>query len=324
MNYEILKLIISPFTNVNFSLFDGDLIVNLGVRYDWIETLNGANWDSNDSAGLPAYHNEYDTNSSGSFSPKIGVAWHPDNFTTLRISGGKGFRAPSVLELHKVHIRGGGTYYREANPELEPEKIWSYDVGAERFLMNNLWGKLSLYKSFAKDYIGDRLLGTGIFSNGKIRYQYKLDNISKVDIHGMEMEFQWYPKNDLTFFTNYTYNVSKVSKDENNAELEGNYLTDDPRHNYHIGTRYHNTNIINATFVANYYDNICFDSENTLNIGNYWTLDVSVSRMFFNQYTFYINVENIFDKEYPIFLSPAAGNTIAPGMIGSFGVGYKF
>jgi outer membrane cobalamin receptor len=30
--------------------------------------------------------------------------------TTVRASDGKGFRAPSLFELYKVHVRGGGTW----------------------------------------------------------------------------------------------------------------------------------------------------------------------------------------------------------------------
>ena len=151
---------ISPFANLDARFLDENLIVNIGARYDWIETSDGANWDSQGSAGRPAYDNTFDSDTEGSFSPKLGVAWHPDDKTTFRASGGKGFRAPSLFELYKVHVRGGGTYYREANPDLEPEEIWSYDLGVERFLTDSLWGRLTFYQSFARDYIGDRLIGT--------------------------------------------------------------------------------------------------------------------------------------------------------------------
>ncbi len=130
--------------------------MNLGGWYDWIETLDGANWDSQGSAGKSAYDNTFESSSEDSFSPKLGVAWHPDDKTTFRASGGKGFRTPSLLELYKVHIRSRGTYYREANPDLDPEEIWAYDVRVERFLTDSLWGRLTFYQPFAKDYIGNR------------------------------------------------------------------------------------------------------------------------------------------------------------------------
>ena len=315
---------ISPFANMDFRFLQDRVIVNLGARYDWIETSDGANWDTVASAGKPAYDTEYDSNSEGSFSPKMGIAWHPDEKSTLRISGGKGFRAPSLFELYKVHVRGGGTYYREANPDLDPEEIWSYELGAERFLLSSLWGRLTFYQSFAKDYIGDRLIGTQKLSNGKTRYDYQLDNISKVDIYGVEGELDWSVLQDLTLFANYTFNISKVAEDENNAELEGNYLPNDPRHKVHIGFRYHNPKFVNVSAVANYYADIYYDNENALKTGDYWTVDASISRKFLNRFTVYLNAENIFDKEYPIFVSPSAGDTIATGSIFMAGLKVEF
>ncbi|MDZ7581638.1 MAG: hypothetical protein U5R30_13780 [Deltaproteobacteria bacterium] len=63
---------ISPFVNLDSRFLDDSLIVNLGARYDWIETSDGANWDTAASAGKPRYNNTYDTNTEGSFSPKAG------------------------------------------------------------------------------------------------------------------------------------------------------------------------------------------------------------------------------------------------------------
>jgi len=315
---------ISPFANFDFRFFDDNLIVNLGGRYDWIETLDGANWDSQGSAGKSAYDNTFDSSTEGSFSPKLGIAWHPDDKTTFRASGGKGFRTPSLFELYKVHVRSGGTYYREANPDLDPEEIWAYDVGVERFLTDNLWGRLTFYQSFAKNYIGDRLIGTGTFSGGKTRYEYQLDNVSEVDIYGVETELEWYALSELTLFANYTFNISEVKKDENNADLEGNYLPNDPRHNVHFGFRYNNPEIVNVSVIANYYADIYFDNENTLNESGYFTLDVSVSRRLFDGFTAYVNAENLFDEKYAMFRSLTSGDTIAPGLIVTGGVKFEF
>ncbi len=316
---------VSPFASLDFRFLEARLMLNLGARYDWIETSDGANFDTQASAGRPAYDNAFDTETEQSFSPKIGIAWHPDDKTTLRASGGKGFRAPSLFELYKVQVRGGGTFYREANPELEPEEIWSYDVGAERFLRDDLWARLTFYQSFAEEYIGDRFLRAVPFSGGtKVRNEYKLDNISKVDIYGIEAELEWYPVSDLTLFANYTYNISKVDEDDNNPELKGNYLPNDPRHQTHFGFRYQNPKIVNLEVTANYYADIYFDNENTLKESGYFTLDASVSRRFFDRWTAYLNVENLLDEEYPVFRRRGLTDTIAPGLIVSGGLKVEF
>jgi iron complex outermembrane receptor protein len=314
---------VSPFANLDLHMLDNDLLINVGARYDWIDTFDGANWDTAPGGGKKPYNNAYSSHSDGSFSPKMGIAYHPDNATTLRASGGKGFRVPSLFEFYKVHVRGGGTYYREANPNLKPEKIWSYDVGAERFLLNSLWAKLTFYQSWASDLIGDRLINS-YQNKGKTYYEYMLDNISKVDIYGIEAHLQWYAMENLNFFTSYTYNISKVSEDSENKKLEGNYLPNDTRHNLHVGVRYQNPNIVDASVIVNYYADIYFDSENTLKTSDYYTVDLAVARKFYDHVTAYVNVENLFNKKYPIFLSRSRGDTIAPGIIVMGGLKFEF
>jgi outer membrane receptor protein involved in Fe transport len=315
---------LSPFANLDMRFLDERLIVNLGGRYDWIETSDGANFDTAAAAGRPPYDVQYDTKRLENFSPKLGIVYHPDNRTTLRASSGKGFRAPTLFELYKVHVRSAGRFYRFANPDLEPEEIWSYDVGVERSLWDNLWGRLTFYQSFAKDYIGDRLLSTQVLSNGTLREFYQLENVEEVDIYGIELEWRWEVMRALALFGNYTFNVSKIAKNENNPETAGNYLPNDPRHKVHVGARYTNPRWLDVTLLTNYYSDIYYDSANTLKTGDYWTVDVSLSRKFRNHVTLFLNMENIFDKKYPIFLSTTGSDTTSPGIIVSGGVKFDF
>jgi iron complex outermembrane receptor protein len=229
-----------------------------------------------------------------------------------------------LFERYKVHVRGGGTYYREANPDLKPEEIWSYDVGVERYLTMNLWGRLTFYQSFAKDYIGDRLTGTGTFAGGRTRYEYQLDNINEVDIYGVETELEWYALSDLSLFVNYTFNISEVKKDENNTDLEGNHLPNDPRHNAHLGCLYNNPKIVNASVIVSYYADIYFDNENTLKESGYFTVDASLSRRFSERFTAYVNAENLFNEKYTMFRSLSSGDTITPGLIVTGGMKFEF
>ena len=136
-----------------------------------------------------------------------------------------------------------------------------------------------------------------------------------MDIYGLETEVEWYALANLTLFANYTFNISEVKNDENNAKLEGNYLPNDPRHNVHFGFRYNNPKIVNVSVIANYYADIYFDNENTLNESGYFTFDASVSRRFCDRFTAYVNAENLFDEEYAMFRSLTSGDTIAPGLI---------
>ncbi len=312
---------ISPFLFTDLKLFNNSLFVNLGVRYDYIQTANASNWDTQASAGKPAYDSIYNPTEAGSFSPKFGITWHPGSKTTIRASAGKGFRMPSLFELYKVHVRQGGAYYRLANPDLKPENIQSWDIGAEHKLSDNLMAKVSFYQSMATDYIGDRLLDSAKFAGGKkTRYEYKLDNISEVKIHGLEFETRWAPLKHTSFHANYTYNVSEIVKDLENQSLEGNYLPNNPRHSGHFIANYLHPEVVNASLGVNVFAKIFYDNENTLEKDSYYTLDLSLSRKFMDRVRVYMNAENILNNPYPIFLSRSKSNTIAPGIVITGGV----
>lgn len=305
----------SPFVNADFKLLDERLLVNLGARYDWVETSDGANWDDDPDAGDP-YSNTYDSKEDSCFSPKIGITCHPDDRTTLRTSVGKGFRAPSLFELYKVHVRSGGRSYRHANPELDPEEIWSWDIGAERVLLDNLRGSLTYYQSFAKDYIGTRVINT-YEKNGKTYEESTLDNISEVEMHGIEAELNWYPVTGLMIFGNYTWNVSEIKENDANPFEEGQYLTDDPKHKFHVGGTYQNPEIINVTVIWNLYVDKYYNvDELTQASDDFWSMDLAVSRRLFDHATVYLNVENIFDS--------VDNESIAPGTIYSGGLKFEF
>ncbi len=312
---------ISPFLSADVKLLNNSLFLNLGFRYDYIQTSGARIWDTQSSAGKPAYDSTYNMTEAGSFSPKFGISWHPDSRTTIRASAGKGFRMPSLFDLYKVHVRGGGTYYRQANPGLKPEKIQSWDIGAERKLSDNLMAKVSFYQSLADDYIGDRLIDSARFSGGtKTRYEYKLDNISEVKIHGLEFETHWIPVKYTSVNANYTFNISEIINDLENQSLEGNYLPNNPRHSGHFIANYLNPGMINVSLGVNVFAKIFYDNENTLEKDSYYTIDLSISRKFINRMTVYLNAENILNNPYPIFLSPSSGNTIAPGIIINGGI----
>ncbi len=314
----------SPFTLFAVNLLQDRLHFNVGLRYDRIFTSGGRNWNSQASAGKPAYDVAYSDATVGSFSPQAGITWHPDEKSTVRTSVGKGFRAPSLFELYKVHVRRGGTYYRNANPNLKPESILSWDIGAERTFRDKLLVEGAFYHSLARDYIGDRLTGTYSFAEGtKTRYDYILDNISEVNIYGVEFQAQFSPLNILSIGANYTFNISKVANDLENRFLEGNYLPHTPRHSGHIRINYHDPKTINASLALNAYATIFYDNENTLKNEHYHTLDLSVSRRIFGVLAVFVNVENLLNNKYPIFISPS-GNTIAPGSILNGGVRYEF
>ncbi len=79
----------------------GDLTVTPGLRYDRLSLVDDI------------------------FSPSIGLVYRLQNNTLLRASASHGFRKPPAAQ------QAGDSAFFLANPDLESEKIWSYQAGLE-------------------------------------------------------------------------------------------------------------------------------------------------------------------------------------------------
>ncbi len=306
---------LSPFVNMDFRFFNGKLLANVGARYDWIESSKGRTWDTKPGGGRKPYQTDYPISWWTRVSPKGGIVFHPDPLTALRASAGTGFRAPNLFELYKTQIRQGGAFTRLPNPLLKPEKITSYEFGAERLLFNQLLVRGTFYQAFAYDYIGDKLIRSEVRGKPPRTFnEYQLENIGKVDIHGVEVEMEWNPRKDFSAFFNYTYNISRIRQDIQSPETEGNILPFEPIHKFHLGILYKNPRIANIFLLANYYDSMFYDSLNDFKQPGFFTLDASIYRTFANHVTLRLDAENIFNRRYAIF-KDANSRTIVPGVL---------
>ncbi|MGM0461439.1 MAG: TonB-dependent receptor plug domain-containing protein [Fibrobacterota bacterium] len=141
---------VSPFVSTSLSTLNDRLLFTAGLRYDWIQTKDGANrdthrdWEIGESGG---FDRKYKERTDDNISPSLGIVWHATQNTSLKSSAGIGFRAPSLFEMYKVHVRNQGSSFTRPNPDLSPERIYSYDVESEHFFMDNLMGKITFYQS---------------------------------------------------------------------------------------------------------------------------------------------------------------------------------
>lgn len=86
------------------------------------------------NAGVRVEHNSaYGTEGI----PHAGFIIRPDGITSVKFDFSKGFRSPNIRELY---------LYRPANPDLDPERLLSYEISASRsFLSGRLNAGISLY-----------------------------------------------------------------------------------------------------------------------------------------------------------------------------------
>ena len=117
------------------------LTLNAGLRYDWFETFGST------------------------VNPRGALIWHPFEKTTLKALYGQAYRAPNMFEYsYEVAAFGFRT-----NPDLQPEKVKSYEIVLEQALTQQLRLNVSGFYNRIDGLISERedpANGERFFENG--------------------------------------------------------------------------------------------------------------------------------------------------------------
>ncbi len=132
------------------------------------------------------------------FNPKFGSTYKFNSILSLRGSLGRAFRAPSVAEVFTKTSTGGLTVL--PNPELQPEKSWSYEVGAIYSPLDFLAVDFSAFQNDFWDLIEPTFTTNGV----------QFQNVTRARIKGLEvvLNLDFFDRSFLTQFS-YTYTFPK-------------------------------------------------------------------------------------------------------------------
>ncbi|WP_286976922.1 TonB-dependent receptor plug domain-containing protein [Acetomicrobium sp. UBA5826] len=126
---------IAPFAQFSFLL--GDIFMDIGLRYE--------NWDVDDGKD------------KSEFTPKISFYRQDDSGKLWYLTAGKFFAMPSLYQLYLK-----GAWY-EPNPNLLPEKGYTYDLGVKD--PNNKWNVGLFYMTLDNKFKWDQIGSKGRFIN---------------------------------------------------------------------------------------------------------------------------------------------------------------
>ncbi|MCX6267631.1 MAG: TonB-dependent receptor, partial [Bacteroidetes bacterium] len=223
-------------------LCENKLQFNLGLR------LNTAIFhDGSFRVDYPSYSIQYLVDYQDSLfqrnqwvqvDPKISAQYRFNVNSRIYLSVAQGFRAPNLDDLCRTgKIKNG---FKMANPALKPEVLDNFEVGSDMLLFQKLHVAASLYYSIGKDFMYYVSTGDSVNMGYKLTPVFMKQNISKVEIMGLELDMDIQPVVWLSIFANYTFNHSVISsfKPANvmvDRDLNNKYLTDVPMHKASAG-----------------------------------------------------------------------------------------
>ena len=113
-------------------------------------------------------------------NPKLGIVWNHSEYSALRLSVGRGFRAPSIAEAYTSTTAGGLRVI--PNTDLKPERSFSGEVGWNSAILKSIILDLALFQSEYWDLIEGTFTKTGYI-------QFR--NITRARVNGFEASLNW-------------------------------------------------------------------------------------------------------------------------------------
>lgn len=267
----------------NISYFDKDnFLIGLShekTEVDYIKGDDSSNKDDNTNKAIYITNTNYlgdfalteslrrdDYSNFGSkYTGKIGAKYSVNQDLSFSTNYGTAYNAPNIINM----LNPWGI----ANPDLEPEKVKSFDIS-------------STYKDFTLTYFKNKI-------DNLINWQSsKYQNIAGTStIEGYEAKYTKMIIEDLLLNLNYTHLSAKDSNDEDLARR--------PKNQVGFAVDYYGLDKVhfnvNGYYVGNRYDGANKTGTET---GNYTLWNTVVNYEISKNFSTYLKVDNLFDKYY--------------------------
>ncbi len=214
------------------------------------------------------------------FSPRVGVSLFPTETTTVRLSAGKSFRAPTLNERFWP-----ADFFTEGNPNLDPETAWEFELGVDQKLGRSGTIRIAGFMRQAEDLIQ--------WSEGT-DFIWRPTNIAKSRTWGAEASAEFRLHQSVLWGANYTYLRPKDRE-------SGDYLLNIPHHQGSSFVQFGpfwDTSLRLTGRYARYY------KDPSRRHPSYMVFDASLSRPFVLpnglELELQVAAQNIFDKDYEI------------------------
>ena len=283
------------------SLLDRRLHLQLGLRYDHATFYDGY-FRSTDGvffrgAPLADYNDDrIKSNNWSMMSPRIALRYNPTREISGYVSYARGFRASILDDLSRTGIFWGRI--KIANPELGPETLDNYEAGLDLRPVWRLTLSPTVFYSHGNDFL--YFVARELEDGSDV---WRRENVSSVRMAGAEFDVRYFAGDALTLSANYTRYYSEILSFPERPELEGMELTYSPRNQAGVSVQWQNP--VADLGVSLFYKGAQFSSDDN-NAGNagateidaYMTLDLMLSRRFFDALTASFEVLDVMDNRY--------------------------
>lgn len=286
----------------NIQLLKGKLMLTPGLRWDYAHFYDGVFVVENPTkvtAFLVGFQDTMPTADWNAFSPRLGLQYNFNPDTRIYAQASSGFRPPILDDLCRTgRMRLG---LKLANPNLKPERIYNFELGADyRYKLITL--SLSGYYSRGTDFIYYLATGDSAVVSNKLRPVLIKDNISDVDIYGLEFITKLQLPAGFNLKANCAYTSTEIGNyivkfPGREEDLTGKELVMVPKFQVGAGL-YYSYKFVNAAIVYRFTGKQWIDDSNKEELQETNLFDANLTLHLHRYIDASVAVYNIFDRLY--------------------------
>ncbi len=257
----------------------------------------------------------YDDNSDfeNSLTGRISAVYEVNDVTRLRSNIGTGQKSPTFIERYGYYP---GQFI--GNPDLQPERSVSFDVGLEHLMLDGAFEfQFAIFRQNLKDEING-------FVYDPDSFLFTAENMEGDSSRkGVELSAVYNATSALEFGASYSYvdsseatdggNVSELRRPRHSGSLSMNYRFLGERADLALAADYGGSR--SDIFYPPYPE-----PAQTVTLPSYWLLDLTASYKLGGNANAYIRASNLLDEEYEqVYGYRTAGRTAVLGVRVDFG-----
>jgi iron complex outermembrane receptor protein len=291
------------------AFFYGKVRVVAGLRFDNVAFSDGYYYATSPWGTPP----DLKDRSWSHFSPRVGMRFNFIKQLSAYVSYSHGFRASILDDLTRTGYMWVGPKY--ANPDLGPESINNYEIGADLYLSTNFTLSTSVYYAKGNDFMYYVHSGDELSPDRPI---FRRENVTGVTLSGVETDFSYMPTSKLRIMASYAYSHSKIDKFDLRPDLENKYLTYVPKNRVSASVFWQNK-IADVSLRGLYKSKQFVNDDNSRTIDAQTTFDLQLSRRLNSNLSAMLDIQDIFDNQQMDALT-----RLTPGRLISLKLAFNF
>ena len=286
-------------------------------RVDHWRNYDAHNFETSVATGLPTPNNRtLPDRSDTTFSPRLAALYQFTAKVSAWGSIGAGFRAPTLNELYRQFRVG--TVLTLANDQLGPERLKGGELGiniapVDRLSIRSVWFDNRVKNPVSNVTVtppASLQLSTVCGAPGTTCQQRQ--NLGRTRVWGWQSDVDYRVGTDWSVGAGYLFNQAKVKEFEAEPDLVGNFLPQVPEHRGSFHAAYSNPHVVSATVNVMFFGRQYNEDTNSGRVPGktepglpgYTNVELSVSRALTRNVDVFFGVQNLFDTEYYVGLSP--------------------